>query len=151
MSQFFIIKVNLYVHFISLKHMVGIALYGARLEFSSIICSFAKTQMPNFKPEDELICYSDVCTGQNRNAILSSVLLNFAVYHQVHIVQKYLERGHTQMKADSIYSCIERRLENKVINVPADYMDVVVLFKDCHCGNTVAMKFDGKKYRQKFT
>lgn len=94
-------------------------------EFSSIICSFAETQLSHLEPGEELIFYSDGCTGQNRNAILSSALLNFAVYHKIHVVQKYLERGHTQMEADSIHSCIERQLKNKVINVPADYVDIV--------------------------
>ncbi|KAK9722137.1 hypothetical protein QE152_g19812 [Popillia japonica] len=79
-----------------------------------------KTQLPHLQSGQEVTFYSDGCPGQNRNAILSSALLNFAVHHKVRIVQKYLERGHTQMEADSMHSCVERQLRNKIINVSAD-------------------------------
>lgn len=42
----------------------------------------------------------------------------------VTIEQKYLEKGHTQMEADSMHSCIERKLRNVSINVPAEYVGV---------------------------
>lgn len=38
------------------------------------------------------------------------------------LVQKYLEKGHAQMEADSVHSQIERRqVRGRVFNVPADY------------------------------
>lgn len=89
-------------------------------EFATIIYYFAETQLPHLQSGQEVTFYSDGCPGQNRNAILSSALLNFAVHHKVRIVQKYLERGHTQMEADSMHSCVERQLRNKIINVSAD-------------------------------
>lgn len=36
------------------------------------------------------------------------------------IEQKYLEVGHTQMKADSMHATIEKKLRYKNIHVPAD-------------------------------
>jgi len=47
-----------------------------------------------------LIIYSDGCTCQNRNAVLSNALLSVAVKSGRVIIQKYLEKGHTQMECD---------------------------------------------------
>jgi len=40
------------------------------------------------------------------------------------IIQKYLLRGHTQMEVDSMHSTIERKVRNKKINIPADYVTI---------------------------
>ncbi|CAH1106899.1 unnamed protein product [Psylliodes chrysocephalus] len=69
-----------------------------------------------------IIIYSDGCTFQNRNNILSNALLNFAIMHRISITQKYLTKGHTQMECDSVHSCIERKLRNRVIELPSDYV-----------------------------
>lgn len=69
-----------------------------------------------------IVIYSDGCTFQNRNAIMANGLLNFAMLHNVEITQKFLERGHTQMEVDSVHSCIERKLKNKRIYLPSDYI-----------------------------
>nr|CAH7748643.1 unnamed protein product [Callosobruchus chinensis] len=76
---------------------------------------------------DKVILYSDGCTAQNRNAILSSSLSKLSQEIQITIEQKYLEKGHTQMECDSMHSTIERRLKKKIINVPADYVEVCEL------------------------
>lgn len=68
--------------------------------------------------------YTDGCTYQNRNVVLSNALLNVAMLHNVIITQKYLEVGHTQMEVDSIHALIEKNLKNKVINVPAEYITI---------------------------
>ena len=58
----------------------------------------------------EVIIYSDGCTYQNRNCTLANALLHVAKKKNITVVQKYLERGHTQMECDSIHSTIERKL-----------------------------------------
>lgn len=71
-----------------------------------------------------LIIYSDGCTYQNRNITLSNTLLKAAHDRNITIFQKYLEKGHTQMEVDSVHSVIERKLKNKPIYVPANYIDI---------------------------
>lgn len=72
-----------------------------------------------------IILYSDGCGAQNRNSILSKALLNFSMENNVCIIQKYLEKGHTQMECDSMHSTIERKISGRVINVPADYVNLL--------------------------
>ena len=43
----------------------------------------------------------------------------------VTIVQKYLERGHTQMECDSAHSVIERRKKSRSIYTPAQYARLI--------------------------
>lgn len=69
-----------------------------------------------------IIIYSDGCTYQNRNNVLSNALLTYALKNKIPVFQKYLERGHTQMECDSVHSCIERKLKNRDINLPSDYI-----------------------------
>lgn len=95
-------------------------------EFASIITSFLiKTVIPKMGENDrEITLYTDGCTYQNRNVILSNSLVNLAMIHNVTITQKYLEVGHTQMEVDSMHAMIEKKLKNQVINVPAEYITV---------------------------
>jgi len=67
------------------------------------------------------VIFSDGCTYQNRNSIMSNALLNFSLKYKIKITQKFLERGHTQMECDSVHSCIERKLKNREIHLPSDY------------------------------
>ncbi|XP_047036028.1 uncharacterized protein LOC124641835 [Helicoverpa zea] len=91
-------------------------------EFCSILQHFIKHYIPqNVK---KIIFWSDGCTNQNRNAILANALLQIAVQKEITITQKYLEKGHTQMEADSMHSTIERQLRNREIYSPAQYIDV---------------------------
>lgn len=55
---------------------------------------------------------------------MSNALLRLAVQRQVVIEQKYLEKGHTQMEADSMHACTERKMKSRKINIPADYIDI---------------------------
>lgn len=91
-------------------------------EFSSCIVDFLSSLNSDV---DEVILWSDGCTYQNRNAILSNALLQTAVLKKITITQKILEKGHTQMPCDSCHAKIEAKLKNKIINVPADYVSVV--------------------------
>ena len=73
----------------------------------------------------ELICWSDGCIYQNRNAALSSALLRLATSYKVDIYQKYLEVGHSHMEVDSVHAKIEGKLKHRSVNVPADYSDII--------------------------
>ncbi|KAL4702875.1 hypothetical protein ACJJTC_005786 [Scirpophaga incertulas] len=77
-------------------------------------------------PEEKkpIIIFSDGCTAQNRNNVMANALLNFSMLHGVLIYQKYLEVGHTQMEVDSVHACIERKLKNKEIKLPSDYVSI---------------------------
>lgn len=93
--------------------------------YTSIICNFLLEHViSDLKDNQNIILYSDGCTSQNRNCVLSNALLNCAREYKVTIEQKFLEKGHTQMEADHMHSLIERKLRNCVINTPADYIRI---------------------------
>lgn len=71
-----------------------------------------------------IIIWSDGCTNQNRNKILSNALLDYSQKTNKVVMQKYLEKGHTQMEVDSVHSVIERALKGKAIYHPNDYLDI---------------------------
>lgn len=93
--------------------------------FSSIVYKLLHTEViPHLKPHQKIILYSDGCNAQNRNSTMANTLLNLAVTSKVCILQKYLEKGHTQMECDSMHATIERKLKGRIINVPADYIAI---------------------------
>jgi len=65
--------------------------------------------------------YSDGCGYQNRNSILSNALLHLSVVRKVTIIQKYLEKGHTQMECYSAHSTIEHNYKNIDVYLPSQY------------------------------
>jgi len=72
-----------------------------------------------------------VDTGyQNRNSIMSNALLEFSKFKNITIEQKFLIKGHTQMECDGIHSLIERKLKNKNIFLPSDYVRTTVEAKE---------------------
>ncbi|CAH1170722.1 unnamed protein product [Phaedon cochleariae] len=91
-------------------------------EFASIMHSFISDL--DTVQGDEVIIYSDGCTYQNRNTIISNTLLLCSMTKKITIMQKYLEKGHTQMECDSMHSVIERKLRNTEIYTPAGYVSV---------------------------
>ncbi|XP_036322550.1 uncharacterized protein LOC118736606 [Rhagoletis pomonella] len=68
-----------------------------------------------------VVIYTDGCTYQNRNTVLSNALLRLAMEYKVDIFHKYLEKGHTQMEVDSVHSVIERILKNQEIYLPSHF------------------------------
>ena len=71
---------------------------------------------------DKNILYSDGCTYQNRNAILSKAMQKFAVDHHKIVGQKFLQKGHTYMEYDSVQPAIERAVSGSEIFVPSDHV-----------------------------
>lgn len=94
-------------------------------EFASIWSYFIEKKVlcGNDNPE-KIIFYSDGCTYQNRNSVMSNALLNSAIQNNITIEQKILEIGHTQMEADSVHSTIERAMKNRNVDVPAEYIGI---------------------------
>lgn len=92
-------------------------------EFATILSKFLSAQIENTSVR-RIILYSDGCTAQNRNSTLANAMLNISISHSITIEQKFLCKGHTQMEADSMHSCIERIYRKTDINVPADYIDI---------------------------
>ncbi|CAB0004001.1 unnamed protein product [Nesidiocoris tenuis] len=71
-----------------------------------------------------IVIYSDGCTAQNRNSILSNALLHLAVSKKVSITHKYLERGHTQLECDSVHSVIGRKFKHIDIHLPSQLIQL---------------------------
>lgn len=90
--------------------------------FASCLVDFIKENYMQDKLP--IIIYSDGCTNQNRNAMMSNALLELSIEQDRSIFQKYLEKGHTQMECDSVHSSIETKLKNKTIYVPQDYIEI---------------------------
>lgn len=86
--------------------------------FASFVVDYIRRHLSDGKP---IILYSDGCTYQNRNSVMSNALLNLAQELNIIIEQKYLVKGHTQMECDSVHATIERKLRNKKIFLPSDY------------------------------
>ncbi|CAH4038863.1 unnamed protein product [Pieris brassicae] len=55
---------------------------------------------------------------------MANALVNLTIKHKITITHKFLERGHTQMECDSVHSAIGRKLSNRVIHLPCDYVSV---------------------------
>lgn len=72
-----------------------------------------------------IVIFSDGCGYQNRNVVLANALSFLATKYNIEIEQKYLEKGHTQMECDSTHSLIERKLKNRQIYLPTDYISVI--------------------------
>lgn len=87
--------------------------------FASCLIDFLNKYKDSGKP---IIIWTDGCTYQNRNCVLSSALLKFSKNNGIVIEQKYLEKGHTQMECDTVHALIERKLKNRVIYLPSDYV-----------------------------
>lgn len=93
--------------------------------FTSIIIYHLEKLIAKKLCRDTIVILSDGCGYQNRNAILSSALCQFAMKHAVTIIQKFLVKGHTQMECDSSHALIERATRNKTINLPSDFIAAI--------------------------
>ncbi|XP_063219190.1 uncharacterized protein LOC134529234 [Bacillus rossius redtenbacheri] len=89
--------------------------------FAILIIDYLKCHCAN---EKQMIIYSDGCNYQNRNFILGNALLDHAIKSGQTIIQKFLERSHTQMECDSVHSTIERKLKKRPIHLPSNYVTI---------------------------
>lgn len=88
-------------------------------EFASCVVDYLEERKDEF---DSCVIFSDGCTYQNRNKIMAKALSYFSQKYNKTVTQKVLEKGHTQMPVDSVHSVIERKLKNKPIYCPSDYV-----------------------------
>uniref|UniRef100_A0ABD2W2F8 DUF7869 domain-containing protein n=1 Tax=Trichogramma kaykai TaxID=54128 RepID=A0ABD2W2F8_9HYME len=63
----------------------------------------------------EINTFSDNCGGQNKNLNVFSMMLTFAVLHNVKIIHRFLEVGQTQSAGDSMHANIESYTKQKEI------------------------------------
>ncbi|KAE8742178.1 hypothetical protein FOCC_FOCC012264 [Frankliniella occidentalis] len=95
-------------------------------EIASCLFEHIKTEIP--PGVTELYLFSDCCSGQNRNSIISAM---FHVALQMHpsikvINHIFLIPGHTRMECDAKHAVIERaKRKEDVINVPSEYYKLV--------------------------
>lgn len=94
-------------------------------EFATLYVDYIRRVAATLSPGQDVIFWSDGAGYQNRNQNLSNALLKLSSELNLNIIQKYLEVGHTQMECDSVHAQIERKLKNKEIYIPADYIDVI--------------------------
>lgn len=90
-------------------------------EFTSCILNYLEIKTEGYK---RVLMFSDGCGYQNRNKVLASALNDFAKHKGVEIEQRFLEKGHTMMEADSVHSTLER-LFNPPIFLPSDYLNLM--------------------------
>lgn len=93
--------------------------------FATLISKFLESELALHREVTQVTLFSDGCTYQNRNAIVSNAILQLAVKYGVTIYQKFLEKGHTQMECDSMHSAVERQLRKRDIQVPSDYVQII--------------------------
>ena len=67
--------------------------------FASFVVDYIRRHLNDGKP---IILYSDGCTYQNRNSVMSNALLNLSKELNIIIEQKFLVKGHKQMECDSV-------------------------------------------------
>jgi len=91
--------------------------------FASCLVAYLEEK---FDDEKTIVVFSDGCTNQYRNAILSTALLDLSVRKKKVIIQKFLEKGHAQLEVDSVHSAIECNLKNKTMYAPEDFVKICV-------------------------
>ncbi|KAK7130348.1 hypothetical protein R3I93_019849 [Phoxinus phoxinus] len=114
-------------------------------EFASCVTDF----LSEHKEHEKYILWTDGCENQTYNSVLANALLKFSIEKKKVVIQKFLEKGHTEMECDSVHSVIERRLRNQEIYVPAQY---VALMKTARSKpNLYKVKYVDHNFFQDFT
>ena len=87
-------------------------------EFASCIHDYIQRHLHQY---NHFIFINDGCNYQNRNKLLASVLSDMARIYNLTIQQLFLEKGHTQMEADSVHSSLEFYFQPPIY-APSDYI-----------------------------
>jgi len=69
-----------------------------------------------------VVMFSDNCTGQNKNQLLSNVLLSIAIRYSITIEHHYLVVGHTHLSCDTFHSAVEVRTRDIDQHTVGDYI-----------------------------
>ena len=91
----------------------------------------------------KILFYSDGCGGQNKNRYIFALYLLAAKELHLDITHKFFFTGHSQNEGDSMHSCIERNLKNKVIYTPDQMYSIIMNAKVT--GNKYDMKLMDQK------
>lgn len=99
-------------------------------EIATCLYDFIINQLPNLHPNvKKLIMYSDSCPGQNKNSIVTAMLMLIAkLSPQLQSIEhKFLVPGHTHMEADTDHALIERKKKqtHMDIHLPRDWYQLV--------------------------
>lgn len=62
-----------------------------------------------------IIFWSDGCGAQNRNQFLYTMYYLACMKYKIQIIHRYLEKGHTQMEADSVHARIETKIRHEEV------------------------------------
>jgi len=76
----------------------------------------------NFKRH--LVIYSDICAGQNKNNIISAMLLLFCNQTTIDIEQKFLKLGHIHLEWMTI-ALSKRKKTKQIRNIPSTWLDSI--------------------------
>ncbi|CAG5035312.1 unnamed protein product [Parnassius apollo] len=95
-------------------------------DIASCLYDFIINQLPNLHPNaKKLITFSDSCSGQNKNSIVTTMLMLVTrLSPQLQFIEhKFLVPGHTHMEADTDHALIERKKKhtNMDIHLPRDW------------------------------
>jgi len=75
---------------------------------------------------EKIVIYTDSCGAQNKNSILSNMLLHFARTTGIEIEQRFLVVGHTHLEADTFHSNIEHAIKDCKLYTPMQYVKKIV-------------------------
>lgn len=95
----------------------------------TLYCYFIhKYVLPGISNRDttRIVLYSDGFEHQHHNPIVSNALINCSLENNIIIEQKFLVMGHPSVECDSMLLAIENSLHGRLINLPADYVDIVI-------------------------
>lgn len=94
------------------------------LLFFLLLSDFFEDYKQNHPNTETVIIYSDSCGYQNKNATLANTMMMLSQKLHITIIHNCLEKGHTQMEIDSAHSLIEKRLKNRDIYLPTNYIAI---------------------------
>lgn len=99
-------------------------------DIASCLYDFIINQLPHLNPNaKKLVMYSDSCPGQNKNSIVTTMLMLTAkLSPQLQSIEhKFLVPGHTHMEADTDHALIERKKKHTSmdIHLPRDWYQLV--------------------------
>lgn len=85
---------------------------------------------------------SDSCCGQNRNKIVSAILLHAVKVLPIKIIdQKFLVSGHTQMECDSMHAAIENSKKHLSVYTVHEWENITKMARRNHPYTTEQLSF----------
>lgn len=92
--------------------------------FASMLYNFVTNKIP-FEKGDTITFFLDGCTYQNHSAIVANTFLLLSKTFEIMIIQKILEKEHTELECDSCHATIEARCRHNEVYLPSGYVWLV--------------------------